>query len=359
MELALYDPDSGYYEREQTTVGRGGDFYTGVSVGPLFGQLLASKFVEWAGAETELDLVEAGAHRGFLARDILDWLRRLHPGLYQNVRYSLAEPSPRRRGWQAGTLGPLAERVTWVSSVEEFGSRPGAQAVVFCNELLDAFPTHRLAWEPRSRGWSELGVGAAGGRFEWVSLGPFEGAPLPPDGVAEVLPEGYLIEFCPAAAQWWEAAASAIPRGRLLTLDYGLPGGLRFPPERLRGTLRAFRGHRSSVELLADPGDQDLTADVDFEALRSVGEAAGLTTEVFEEQGRFLTRVAARIWEGGAVFDPWGPKQTREFLTLSHPQHLGARFQALIQRKGLPAHSQERRGSNTPPSRPGAPGSPT
>ena len=97
MELALYHPDAGYYEREATNVGRGGDFFTSVSVGSVFGELLAHRFAGWLEALPGAgQLVEAGAHDGRLAADVLGWFQRWRPALFTRLEYWIMEPSPRR-----------------------------------------------------------------------------------------------------------------------------------------------------------------------------------------------------------------------------------------------------------------------
>jgi SAM-dependent MidA family methyltransferase len=153
------------------------------------------------------------------------------------------------------------------------------------------------------------------------------------EGLLEALPDGYIVETAPAAGAWWREAAEALEEGRLMTIDYGLTEEERFAPERTEGTLRAYWRHCQAADLLARPGDQDLTAHVDFSALRAAGEAAGLETETFCTQEEFLTRIAARAWGGEDFLGPWTSGRTRQFRTLTHPQFLGRQFRVLIQRR--------------------------
>jgi SAM-dependent MidA family methyltransferase len=104
MELALYCPESGYYETKKDIVGRGGDFITSVSVGSLFGELLAFQFAEWLGTGergqgTVVSILEAGAHDGRLAGDILGWLEANRPDVFGRIQYIIVEPSPIRQQW--------------------------------------------------------------------------------------------------------------------------------------------------------------------------------------------------------------------------------------------------------------------
>jgi len=236
--------------------------------------------------------------------------------------------------------------VEGISELAEGPCQAGIRGVVFANELLDAFPVHRLVWDARQRRWFELGVTLRQGQFDWTRLerqdlpsghpeSPLSGLqilPSPPAELAAILPEGFILDFCPAASSWWREAAAALACGRLVTIDYGLTAESMLSPERKEGTLRAYSGHQQSRDLLGKPGGQDLTAHVDFSALQAAGEAAGLETETLETQGRFLTRLAAGIWEGSARFEAWTSKHNRQFLTLTHPEHLGGRFRVLIQR---------------------------
>lgn len=356
MELALYCPGQGYYERDPDTVGRTGDYFTSVSVGNLFGELLAVRFADWLENDSSLwRLVEAGGHRGDLARDILSWLQAWRTPLFERVEYCLVEPSARRRAWQARTLDSFGPKVRWVDQLSDLrgtGPDSGVRGIIFANELLDAFPVNRLVWDAARQRWIELGVTLRQGQFEWVRLeemglpaarqgaGPKgEPAPgLPPDALiptadlAAVLPDGFIFDYCPQAWACWHQAAALLTKGRLLTFDYGLTTDALFSPERQGGTLRAYARHQPSTNLLANPGKQDLTAHVDFSALQTAGEAAGLATETFETQGQFLTRIAADIWKGKARFGAWSEKHNRQFLTLTHPEHLGSRFRVLVQK---------------------------
>jgi len=405
MDLALYCPVYGYYEKEGDTIGRRGDYYTSVSVGPLFGELLAAQFAEWlldphlaaakhdaqgrGGSKTQgggglFQLVEAGAHRGELARDILNWLREQRPHLWEQVEYWILEPSERRRKWQERTLSQFKPKVHWAGGLTELAAGTGARrgwvgqrsprrgahlqrqgddvpmaprirnrapsdrpdrvsgirGIIFSNELLDCFPVHRLGWDAFQKRWFEWGVTlGGGGRFRWARL-PVASLSLEnhisrftiqDSDLAGLLPDGFVLEACPAAEQWWRQAAELLQAGHLFTIDYGLTSEQLLAPERAEGTLRAYSRHRLSSHILANPGQQDITAQVNFTALQRAGESAGLTTELFLDQSQFLTAIAARIWKGEIAFSEWAAGCTRQFKTLTHPEHLGRAFRALVQ----------------------------
>ena len=363
MELALYCPVYGYYEKEWDNIGRRGDFYTSVSVGSLFGELLAVQFAEWLEPRLSsnsswhavpVQLVEAGAHDGRLAKDILGWLRQYRRKLYEKLEYWIVEPSATRHKIQQTCLAEFAGQVHWTPNLSQFhapvspapsrgepvGSAPapGIAGIIFCNELLDAFPAHRLGWDAGRRAWFEWGVTAEHEQFVWTRLhsAPLDSnlGPVLPQALKEIsipLPDGFTIELSLAAQQWWSTAASVLAWGKLVAFDYGLTSEELFRPERFSGTLRGYRKHRLTADPLQDPGEQDLTVNPDFSAIQAAGEKAGLTTEFFTTQEQFLTQIAARIWQSQALSGSWTPAHTRQFQTLTHPEHLGRAFRVLVQ----------------------------
>jgi SAM-dependent MidA family methyltransferase len=337
MELALYCPESGYYEKQKDSVGRRGDFYTSVSTGKLFGELLAFQFAGWLEelqtVNGELRIVEAGAHDGKLANNILTWSQLQRPELFAQLEYHIIEPSARRQEWQKETLKNFAPRVRWFSRFKD-STVQGFNGIIFSNELLDAMPVHRFGWEAKGKKWFEWGVALEGERFVWARM------PEPihdsrstiraPDGLLEVLPDNYTIETSPAAENWWHEAANILERGKLLTVDYGLTADELFSPARTNGTLRAYFRHHVVGDILANPGEQDLTAHVNFSAIQKVGEEAGLKTESLCTQPQFLTQILAQMQKGKKTGE-WNAARAREFQTLTHPEHLGRAFRVLVQ----------------------------
>ena len=337
MQRALYDPVHGYYGRRMDQIGRRGDFFTSVSVGPFFGELLAFQFArwiealpggngEWCESPTPVQIVEAGAHGGQLAFDILESLEDSEPKLSALLQYWILEPSPTRRHLQQRTLTRFSN-VHWFESPSEIPGR--VRGVFFSNELLDAMPVHVFRWNRESRAWNEMGVALSGEQLVWSPLPAVTiAAPKLPDELLSVLPDGYRVELSPAAVQWWGDAATALAAGRLMTIDYG--GGLEelLSPGRTTGTLRSYSKHRVGQDILENPGEQDITAHVDFSELRRVGELAGLKTDTFATQSQFLTVIARELWTRTGS---WPQQQVRQFQTLTHPEHLGRPFRVLVQ----------------------------
>ncbi len=377
MELALYCPVHGYYETKKDNPGRHGDFYTSVGAGELFGQLLAFQFAEWLedqvhSPRSTVQIVEAGAHDGKQAKDILAWLQTNRPELLEQIEYWIIEPSARRQEWQGETLRAFAPRVRWFAGFHSLVQgrtchsspatrHPPLRGVIFSNELLDAMPVHRFGWDATKKTWFEWGVAVEGEEFAWARIpdtlapqsgeragarGEFENSPSSifhlPSSLLAVLPDGYTIETCPAAENWWREAAGILERGKLMTIDYGLTADELFSPCRMHGTLRAYFRHHAGDDLLANVGEQDLTAHVYFSAIQAAGESMGLRTEMFSTQSQFLTRILARAlkdnFPGKLVAskrseDGWTSAQARQFQTLTHPEHLGRAFRVLVQSK--------------------------
>ena len=345
MELALYCPDYGYYEQQKDNIGRHGDFITSVSTGELFGQLLAFQFAEWLEEMRTLNpqfstfnLIEAGAHDGKLAKDILTWLQLHRPKLFSQLEYCLIEPSPRRQEWQSETLKQFAPQVRWFTDIQNLKfktKKSKLTGIIFSNELLDAMPVQRFGWDAKNKNWFEWGVAIEGEKFVWAKMLKSK-LDLPssifhlPSSLLAVLPDGYTIEISPAAENWWREAAEILGHGKLLTIDYGLTDDELFLPARTSGTLRAYFHHHATDDILANVGEQDLTAHINFPAIQKVGEEAGLKTQKFCTQPQFLTQILART-QHDKNFGEWNASRARQFQTLTHPEHLGRAFRVLIQ----------------------------
>jgi SAM-dependent MidA family methyltransferase len=359
MERALYCPVYGYYEKEGDTIGRRGDYYTSASVGPLFGELLAFQFTEWLTHEvafeannpqSSLCLVEAGADRGQLARDILTWVQAQRPALFRKLEYWVIEPSERRRTRQRTALEQFQGKVYWANTPAEVGGTDGGgppsqgvRGILFSNELLDAMPVHKLQWNANSQTWFEWGVAVEHEHFVWVPLVEdrswLANDRLPPGFMEElvsleltkVLPDGYVVEVSTSAAAWWSEAAAILKAGKLVALDYGYSSDDWIIPERAKGTLRAYQGHHVTDRVLESPGEQDITAHVNFSMIAETGEQAGLTTEALSSQERFLTAIAARMLKEQPNRVLLDSERVRQFQTLTHPNQLGHSFRVLVQ----------------------------
>ncbi len=338
MERALYHPTLGYYAGGRR-IGRDGDFFTGVSVGPLFGQLLARQARQmWERLErpTPFWIIEQGAHDGRLAIDILEACRGSEAEFFAAVRYALVEPSPSVRTVQKNNLNEakLCESVQWLEAI---APRPrGSVGLFFSNELVDSFPVRLI--RRQAGAWHERHVDLApDAAFRWVDL-PIGDPEL--QRVIEELPlpevDGYIAEINLQARRWMKEVAAVFERGYVVTIDYGFPASVLYAPFRSQGTLTSYRKHRRADDILLSPGEHDITAHVDFTALSRSGESAGLATLGFVDQQRFLTGIAHEELSGVTGFPGGISAQLQAWNTLTHPGHLGSRFQVLVQARNAP-----------------------
>jgi SAM-dependent MidA family methyltransferase len=302
MALALYHPDHGYYSTAPLRSGRAGDFFTSVDVGPVFGELLAVQFSEmWRllrdasgpeppGTGGTLDLVEAGAGNGRLARDILDAAAARHPAFYNSVRLHLVEASGAARSVHAASLGPHAGLLA-SSGVE---LPPAVEGVIYANELLDAMPVHVVSMT--GRGLREVCVDIEDGRLIERLLPPstpaLEGYF---DRLGVRLLPGWRAEVNLAAIDWVNAAAGCLRRGFLVLVDYGHEAPQLYSQRHSAGTLATFSRHTTEPAAgaggprwLAAPGTHDITSHVDLTSVRSAAEAADFETLCATDQMYFL-----------------------------------------------------------------------
>jgi SAM-dependent MidA family methyltransferase len=246
--------------------------------------------------------------------------------LFPSIDYWIIEPSPPRRAAQEIQLAHFGN-VRWFTQFTELDSR--VRGIIFSNELLDAMPVYPFVWNATARGWEEMGVTLTNEEFAWARLSkPTTQPPVLPSALLDVLPEGYVIEVSPDALNWWGDAARLLERGRLMTIDYGGTFEELMSPARTSGTLRSYSRHAVGANVLAKPGEQDITAHVNFTELQRVGTEAGLTTERFTNQSQFLTEIVRTLW---ARTGSWPQQQVRQFQTLTHPEHLGRPFKVLVQ----------------------------
>ncbi|MGF1679179.1 MAG: class I SAM-dependent methyltransferase [Candidatus Methylacidiphilales bacterium] len=346
MQEALYHPQWGYYLSGDPHVGRYGDFYTNVSVSHLFGQLLGQQFEEmWRilGEPETFVIIEQGANTGQFAMDVLDWLSKWRPDLYQRCAYWFVEPFPPLRAKQEETLASHGhqQHVYWVDSVEQLEGA-AATGIFFTNELVDSFPTHMVTY--RQGVWKEQRVGLnQRNAFSWVLQDISD--PLLLSHIQRWdLPriEKYTTEINLKAGPWMEGVGRALDRGFVVTVDYGFPGHLLYHANRIDGTLTCYYQHRKSYDPLIRVGAQDITAHVNFDLLISSGESVGLRLEGLVDQHHFMVGVARHEYlafqEAMVLENPNDPQvmsAARAFRTLMHPEMLGTSFKFLIQSKGL------------------------
>jgi SAM-dependent MidA family methyltransferase len=332
MDVALYAPGHGYYASERAQIGRAGDFFTSVSVGPIFGELFAEQIVEvWEtmGRPVGFMVAEAGANDGRLAHDILTWIRRERPDCAAVLTYWIDEPLAILQARQAARLGAFGDQVQW-------GRPEKIMGVFLANELLDALPFLRVRWTGTQ--WVEMVVGASEVGWEWrerkiddreirAFLAALPG-PLVP---------GYTTEVAPAVSHYVADVTARLAHGVAFWIDYGFARTDYYLPERTNGTLRCYRAHRASDDPLAEPGEADITAHVDFSRVAEAARRAGGDVVGWVDQGRCLTGMAhRRLLASESSGPPLDAAWKRQFQTLTHPGQMGRSFHVMIVAREMP-----------------------
>jgi SAM-dependent MidA family methyltransferase len=333
MECALYDPEAGYYA-QSPRLGPGGDFITAADFGEAWGEALARQLIEMdqaLGRPDPFDVVEFGGGRGWLARDVGSVLLREAAAFHSRLRWTIVDRA-------AAMRRSAAQHAAVVKPEEAPQDRIGAVLAV---EWIDAFPVDR--YRRTESGWMEIGVGIdEQGRLAEVELDrPVECVPtLRADGAPDTA--GYEIEHRPSLERECKRVAAALSRGYFLHVDYGERAPRLYEPQRRRGTLMAYRDQRASENVLEDPGHCDLTAHVNFDAVRRAMHAVGLQEIAFTTQDRFL--IAHGFLERFHVAttaesrDPLSIARRRRESALIDPGQMGRRFKVQVFSPGsLPA----------------------
>jgi SAM-dependent MidA family methyltransferase len=338
MGLCLYDLELGYYSRNAEQFGKAGDFYTSSDVHAVFGRLMARQFEEmWRvlGSPNQIAIVELGPGRGLFAQDVLDWSEKKFPDFFHALTYFLVESSPALGRRIESTLerhflGGKARRVKSIKL--DLASAPEVPTILFANEFFDALPVEILS----SQG--SLRVDARNGHFveTW--------APSPPEELEfldrySIHPEpGERIEVPLAAQRFMNHVTSTIHRGFLLAIDYGYTREEQLAG-RHRGTLKAFRQHSISANPYEAPGEQDITADVNFTALAAAAEEHGMRTEKLLTQSQFLMGIGEANQFADAFEECRLPQERAKVaLQLKHlvtPAGMGESFHVLLASKGV------------------------
>ncbi len=324
MGAALQDPEEGYYARG-AAIGEGGDFLTSPHVTPAFGATFARLFsIDAEAMQGAVDFVEVGAGDGRFLEDFIAAVGSMDPGLHARLRVTAVESSAGARRILA-SRGILPQpRV--LASVDELPAS-SVSGWIFSNELYDALPVVRVVGS--EDGLREMRVDARGEDFVWFL------APADPAleqhlrGFGVILAPGQQGEIAPLAETLQTRLAEALARGWIVTVDYGHPARVLYHPfARPNGTLAVHRGGRRGGDPLAQPGAQDLTAHVNWDALIRAGEAAGLHTDRIVRQGIFLTE--AGIFDFAA-----SDAQKWRIYRLVDPGGMGEEISVLIQSKGV------------------------
>jgi SAM-dependent MidA family methyltransferase len=397
MELCLYHPELGYYSRNAEQFGKAGDFYTSSDVHAVFGRLLARQFEEmWRtlGSPTEIEILELGPGRGLFAQDVLAWSEKKFPEFFHTLHYSLAERSPKLRTqlrsvlaryFEDGVVSSVEENATedhvsrrlrpWFTdpsdgepqaawsrdaassrdasdsfyltkdetgqgapsvvlknAIDERALAPDVPVIVFANEFFDALPVEILSQQ------GALRISTQDSRFVeiWVPPSAEELGFIERYGVH---PEpGERIELPLLANGYMAHLAASIHKGIMIAVDYGYTR-----QEQLagchRGTLMAYRQHSATPNPYEAPGEQDLTAHVNFTALSAAAQENGMQAQPLLTQSQFLMGIGETSQFADAFEDCRLPQERAKVaLQLKHlvtPAGMGESFHVLVGTKGL------------------------
>ena len=357
MEICLYDPAQGYYSRNAEQFGKAGDFYTSSDVHAVFGRLLARQFEEmWRALDRppQIEILELGPGRGLFARDVLDWSRKKFPDFFTALTYTLQESSPAlrvrlhetlREHLDSGRAAVPEERPTlahrFSGGYREKDNQvpegwptvpcrtltPETPFIVFANEFFDALPVEILS--PQGK----LHLALGNNRLHEVWLPPTLEELEFLDRYSIHPEPGERVEVSLRAQRWITPIAHAIRRGFLLIIDYGYTRKEQLAGHH-RGTLMAYRQHSASANPYQAPGEQDLTAHVNFTALAAAAEQAGLQVQNLITQSQFLMRIGEANQFADAFEDCRLPQERAKVaLQLKHLVTLagmGETFQVLV-----------------------------
>jgi SAM-dependent MidA family methyltransferase len=351
MELCLYDRELGYYSRNAEKFGKAGDFYTSSDVHAVFGRLLARQFEEmWRVLDRpqQIEICELGPGRGLFAQDVLDWSEKKFPDFFGALRYRLVESSPCLQERLATAFreriasGRVVVQPVTGEDVRRSTDCLSAELpiIVFANEFFDALPVEVLS----EQGGLRINVREGSLSFveEWA---PASAAELEFLDRFSVHPEaGARAEATLVAFQQMKEASGAVERGFLIAIDYGYTREEQLAGRHL-GTVMAYRQHSASANPYEAPGEQDITAHVNFTALASAAEQNGMQAHKLLTQSQFLLGIGEANQFADAFEECRLPQERAKVaLQLKHlvtPAGMGETFHVLVASKGVDREAME------------------
>ncbi|MCF6253719.1 MAG: SAM-dependent methyltransferase [Thiomicrorhabdus sp.] len=333
MQKALYAPNLGYYTNGLTKIGQQGDFITAPEISPIFSHCLARQAQQVLQTLDDPNIVEFGAWRGVMAKDILLELHALNQPL---TRYYIVELSAELQQRQQETLQKalpleLFQKVTWLSQLPN----TPISAVILANEVLDAMPFERLRIEPHHALRGHVRYNEQKEKFEW-DYQPITDAPLQKfanqliQHIGDVSELGYETEINLHIKPWLTSVNQILSQGAVFLIDYGYSREEYYQPARVMGTLRCHYQHRAHQNPFFYPGLQDITAHVDFTAVAEAGFESGFKVAGYTTQSNFLM--------GSGLLEMSAPpesditeqlKWAQQVKTLTLPNEMGESFKVI------------------------------
>lgn len=323
MEICLYHPEGGYYMLPKSPRGRRGDYYTAPTVGPLFGWLLAEAVAELAQLYPgDFELVEVGSGEGYLLSDLLSYLEVHYPEVFKRAKVISVELNPYMVQRQKEVLRRFQDKVRW----SLWGDLEGLCGLIIANELLDSFPFHRVKFEGGKL--FEVYVAYKEGKFyevleeageeleryfKWLGVWPLDGT---------------YAEVGLHALRFLEEAYAKLESGFLLLIDYGDEAEILLSDLFPWGTVRTYKDNFVGGDLYDCPGQMDITAHIDFTAVKKRAEELGFRVRSFQKQSAFVLEMLKRLKV------PLGLKESLQLKRLLLPEEMGSVYKVLLLEKG-------------------------
>ncbi|MCI0469749.1 MAG: SAM-dependent methyltransferase [Nitrospirae bacterium] len=338
MEMALYYPELGYYTRGALEIGRRGDFYTSPHLHPIFGAMLGRQIREmWRiiGRPDKFEIVEMGAGFGYLAKDMLEYLRQSDAGnldadenFFQRLKYTIVELNPAVKRREQELLDGFMDKIAFVSDI---GCINPINGCFLSNELPDAFPVRLVV---KDGDLKEVFVSVKDGDFVEVT------APLSEDvkrclgDRIALLPDRYRTEVNLKVRDWLNDISPKLLNGFILTIDYGYPADEYYSEERDRGTLLCYHRHRVNENPYQNIGEQDITAHLNFSSLKQWGDELGIKTIGFSSQGTYLVSLGIDEVIKELYGDSMEAVEAAKIKGLILPEGMGESHKVMVQYKG-------------------------
>jgi len=338
MEMALYTPGLGYYASGLPKIGQQGDFITAPEVSPIFSRCLARQAAQVLETLETPNIIEFGAGKGTMAKDILLELEAIDQPI---EHYYIIELSADLRVRQQETLQALPEtlfnKIIWLDQLP----KSPLQGVILANEVLDAMPVERLRLEAEQSLRGYVAYNEDKQRFEWdyhpitdSTLQKASNAILKRIGTPP--PRGYETEINLNIHPWLQSIADFLNQGAVFLIDYGYSRKEYYQPSRYMGTLRCHYQHRAHGDPFFYPGLQDITAHVDFTSVAESGFDTGFKVSGYTTQAHFLMGSGLLEMSGDPTEDMTESLKTaQQIKTLTLPDEMGESFKVIALTKKI------------------------
>ncbi|MDR6551357.1 SAM-dependent methyltransferase [Paenibacillus qinlingensis] len=293
MEICLYRDPGGYYRKEQIKIGKQGDFYTSSSIGTIMGEMVAAFLLKQLHGEASqsscIEVVEWGGGNGRMALHVLNELRQSNPDIYNRVTYTLIESSAFHRQLQREMLIEHVERIRFMEEAAWLSEGPAEMVYVLANELLDAFPIHRIQYKDQAFLESYVHWQEEEPNFQEIWLPLESGRILDYLNTLEVQwQDGQISEMNLEAVDWYDRLAGRIVSGCVIAIDYGDVAEELYASHRHQGTLMCYRNHEAHGNPFINQGEQDITAHVNFSLCQAAAVSSGFEPYLLQTQRQFL-----------------------------------------------------------------------